>query len=80
MRCVFDDVTRASGSRTEAGGTAPPGWPGLCGKRVPVTGGTQGLGEQVVRLPAAQGTQVATCARTAGAMRGRRRLRWKVSR
>ncbi|MFD4526192.1 SDR family NAD(P)-dependent oxidoreductase [Streptomyces sp. NPDC058470] len=40
------------------------GWPGVRGKRVLVTGGTRGLGEQIVRLLAAEGAQVATCART----------------
>lgn len=34
------------------------------GKRVLVTGGTRGLGEQIVRLLAAEGASVATCART----------------
>ncbi|MGR3937609.1 SDR family NAD(P)-dependent oxidoreductase [Streptomyces sp. BRA346] len=37
----------------------------LDGKRVLVTGGTRGLGEQIVRLLAAAGARVATCARTA---------------
>ncbi|AVH61651.1 MULTISPECIES: SDR family NAD(P)-dependent oxidoreductase [Streptomyces] len=53
------------------GGRATPhrggdtGWPGVHGKRVLVTGGTRGLGEQIVRLLAAEGARVATCARTA---------------
>ncbi|MFJ2262051.1 SDR family NAD(P)-dependent oxidoreductase [Streptomyces sp. NPDC087844] len=37
-------------------------------KRVLVTGGTHGLGEQIVRLLAAEGARVATCARTAGGL------------
>ncbi|MDT3398159.1 SDR family oxidoreductase [Streptomyces sp. B1866] len=37
---------------------------GVNGKRVLVTGGTRGLGEQIVRLLAAEGARVATCART----------------
>lgn len=41
----------------------------LDGKRVLVTGGTRGLGEQIVRLLAASGAWVATCARTAGDLR-----------
>ncbi|WP_338145710.1 SDR family oxidoreductase [Streptomyces scabichelini] len=41
------------------------GWSGVSGKRVLVTGGTRGLGEQIVRLLAAEGAHVATCARTA---------------
>ncbi|MFF3489338.1 SDR family NAD(P)-dependent oxidoreductase [Streptomyces sp. NPDC002701] len=49
------------------------GRPGVRGKRVLVTGGTRGLGEQIVRLLAAEGARVATCARTGGdleALRG----------
>jgi NAD(P)-dependent dehydrogenase (short-subunit alcohol dehydrogenase family) len=42
----------------------PAGWPGVRGKRVLVTGGTRGLGEQIVRLLAAEGARVSTCART----------------
>lgn len=41
----------------------------LDGKRVLVTGGTRGLGEQIVRLLAADGARVATCARTAEDLR-----------
>lgn len=41
----------------------------LDGKRVLVTGGTRGLGEQIVRLLAAAGARVATCARTAEDLR-----------
>ncbi|MEU5703785.1 SDR family NAD(P)-dependent oxidoreductase [Streptomyces aurantiacus] len=47
--------------------------PGVRGKRLLVTGGTRGLGEQIVRLLAAEGARVATCARTASdleALRG----------
>lgn len=39
-------------------------WPGVRGKRVLVTGGSRGLGEQIVRLLLAGGALVATCART----------------
>ncbi|MCX4903047.1 SDR family NAD(P)-dependent oxidoreductase [Streptomyces sp. NBC_00878] len=46
-------------------GQGARGWPGVSGKRVLVTGGTRGLGEQIVRLLAAEGARVATCARTA---------------
>ncbi|WP_063732978.1 SDR family NAD(P)-dependent oxidoreductase [Streptomyces sp. RTd22] len=56
----------------DRGGESAPGpGPGpsdvfrLDGKRVLVTGGTRGLGEQIVRLLAAAGARVATCARTA---------------
>lgn len=38
----------------------------MLGKRVVVTGGGRGLGEQIVRLLVAEGARVATCARTAG--------------
>ncbi|MBI0313459.1 MULTISPECIES: SDR family NAD(P)-dependent oxidoreductase [Streptomyces violaceusniger group] len=37
---------------------------GVDGKRVLVTGGSRGLGEQIVRLLAAGGARLATCART----------------
>ena len=37
---------------------------GIRGKRVVVTGGGRGLGEQIVRLLVAEGAAVATCART----------------
>ncbi|GHJ39290.1 SDR family NAD(P)-dependent oxidoreductase [Streptomyces sp. TS71-3] len=37
---------------------------GIRGKRVVVTGGGRGLGEQIVRLLVAEGASVATCART----------------
>ncbi|MDT0550039.1 MULTISPECIES: SDR family oxidoreductase [Streptomyces] len=43
----------------------PAGWSGVNGKRIVVTGGTRGLGEQIVRLLLADGAAVATCARTA---------------
>ncbi|WP_328499065.1 SDR family oxidoreductase [Streptomyces sp. NBC_00414] len=49
------------------------GRPGVSGKRVLVTGGTRGLGEQIVRLLAGAGAQVATCARTAGDLESLRR-------
>src|SRR4051812_35331149 len=39
------------------------GW-GIRGKRVVVTGGGRGLGEQIVRLLVAEGAFVATCSRT----------------
>ncbi|MGY0056578.1 SDR family NAD(P)-dependent oxidoreductase [Streptomyces sp. LZ34] len=38
---------------------------GVDGKRIVVTGGTRGLGEQIVRLLLADGASVATCARSA---------------
>ncbi|MFC9843646.1 SDR family NAD(P)-dependent oxidoreductase [Streptomyces sp. NPDC060223] len=53
-----------SGSRAEVHRSGGTGWSGVRGKRVLVTGGTRGLGEQIVRLLAAEGAQVATCART----------------
>ncbi|MFF7651401.1 SDR family NAD(P)-dependent oxidoreductase [Streptomyces sp. NPDC007983] len=56
----------------ESAPAAGPGLPGvfrLDGKRVLVTGGTRGLGEQIVRLLAATGARVATCARTAEDLR-----------
>ncbi|WP_431774218.1 SDR family NAD(P)-dependent oxidoreductase [Streptomyces cucumeris] len=43
---------------------------GVEGKRILVTGGTRGLGEQIVRLLAVDGARVATCARTAADLRG----------
>lgn len=43
----------------------PTGWSGVRDKRVLVTGGTRGLGEQIVRLLVAEGARVATCARGA---------------
>lgn len=54
-----------SDGRTSAGPGELTGWSGVRGKRVLVTGGTRGLGEQIVRLLAAEGARVATCARTA---------------
>ncbi|GAA3803008.1 SDR family NAD(P)-dependent oxidoreductase [Streptomyces phyllanthi] len=44
------------------GGT---GWPGVRDKRILVTGGSRGLGEQIVRLLLAEGAHTGTCARTA---------------
>lgn len=61
---MFDRVRNVSGSRAEVHRSGGTGWPGVRGKRVLVTGGTRGLGEQIVRLLAAEGAQVATCART----------------
>lgn len=49
---------------TEGAGLGPG--PGIRGKRVVVTGGGRGLGEQIVRLLVTEGARVATCARTAG--------------
>ncbi|MFI6348580.1 SDR family NAD(P)-dependent oxidoreductase [Streptomyces sp. NPDC050560] len=43
----------------------PARLPGLAGRRVLVTGGSRGLGEQIVRLLLATGARVATCARGA---------------
>ncbi|MEV6171966.1 SDR family oxidoreductase [Streptomyces sp. NPDC051954] len=57
MRNVHDG--RAGAARQESGGDS-----GVRGKRVLVTGGTRGLGEQIVRLLVAEGAWVATCART----------------
>ncbi|MEV0224541.1 SDR family oxidoreductase [Streptomyces sp. NPDC050704] len=54
-----------SEGRAPEGGHGALVRPGVRGKRVLVTGGTRGLGEQIVRLLAAEGAQVATCARTA---------------
>ncbi|MFD7712627.1 SDR family NAD(P)-dependent oxidoreductase [Streptomyces sp. NPDC059785] len=45
------------------------GWLGVRGKRVLVTGGTRGLGEQIVRLLSAEGARVATCSRSADGLR-----------
>ncbi|GGX76023.1 3-ketoacyl-ACP reductase [Streptomyces minutiscleroticus] len=50
-----------------AGGTA-----GLAGKRVLITGGTRGLGREIVRLLAGEGVRVATCARGEGDLRALR--------
>jgi NAD(P)-dependent dehydrogenase (short-subunit alcohol dehydrogenase family) len=42
---------------------------GMRGKRVVVTGGSRGLGEQIVRLLLAEGALVATCAREAAGLK-----------
>ncbi|MFC8194777.1 SDR family NAD(P)-dependent oxidoreductase [Streptomyces sp. NPDC057298] len=66
-------MSNRSESRTVGGGQGARGWSGMSGRRVLVTGGTRGLGEQIVRLLAAEGARVATCARTVGdldALRG----------
>ncbi|WP_328222211.1 SDR family NAD(P)-dependent oxidoreductase [Streptomyces sp. NBC_00310] len=47
----------------------PAGWPGMRGKRVVVTGGSRGLGADVVRLLLAEGARVATCAREEAGLR-----------
>ncbi|WP_079038437.1 SDR family NAD(P)-dependent oxidoreductase [Streptomyces sp. NBRC 110028] len=57
------------GESAPAAGSGLPGVFRLDGKRVLVTGGTRGLGEQIVRLLAATGARVATCARTAEDLR-----------
>lgn len=62
---MFDHVSDVSEGRALDGGRAARGGPGVRGKRVLVTGGTRGLGEQIVRLLASEGARVATCARTA---------------
>ncbi|MER5385612.1 SDR family oxidoreductase [Streptomyces sp. NPDC002688] len=62
---MFDLVRNGSGGPATAPFDGDTGWPGLRGKRVLVTGGTRGLGEQIVRLLCAEGVRVATCARTA---------------
>jgi 3-oxoacyl-[acyl-carrier protein] reductase len=56
-------MARVSG---DDGRIRPGGGYGVDGKRVLVTGGARGLGEQIVRLLATDGARVATCARTAG--------------
>ncbi|MFJ8010868.1 SDR family NAD(P)-dependent oxidoreductase [Streptomyces fagopyri] len=58
-------MRNVNGLRTAAGAADGTGWSGVRGKRVLVTGGTRGLGEQIVRLLTAEGARVATCARTA---------------
>ncbi|MDX3231944.1 SDR family NAD(P)-dependent oxidoreductase [Streptomyces sp. ME19-01-6] len=45
-------------------GLCPAARSGVDGKRIVVTGGTRGLGEQIVRLLLADGASVATCARS----------------
>jgi len=65
MRCMFDRVSDISGGQSAPRRGDGTGGPGVHGKRVLVTGGTRGLGEQIVRLLAAEGARVATCARTA---------------
>jgi len=70
---MFDRVGDVSDGRDADRGQGVRGRSGVRGKRVLVTGGTRGLGEQIVRLLAAEGALVATCARTAGdleALRG----------
>ena len=62
---MFDRVRNVSGTPATVRRSGATGWPGVRGKRVLVTGGTRGLGEQIVRLLAAEGARVATCARTA---------------
>jgi 3-oxoacyl-[acyl-carrier protein] reductase len=62
---MFDRVRNVSGSPAPVHPGASTGWSGVRGKRVLVTGGTRGLGEQIVRLLAAEGARVATCARSA---------------
>lgn len=62
---MFERVRNVSGVRTAAGAAEGTGWSGVRGKRVLVTGGTRGLGEQIVRLLTAEGARVATCARNA---------------
>ncbi|GGN78806.1 3-ketoacyl-ACP reductase [Streptomyces albiflavescens] len=62
---MFDRVRNVSGGRAAVQRSGGTGWPGVLGKRVLVTGGTRGLGEEIVRLLAAEGARVATCARTA---------------
>ncbi len=62
---MFDRVSNVSEGQAVDSGQGVRGWPGVSGKRVLVTGGTRGLGEQIVRLLTAEGARVATCARTA---------------
>ncbi|WP_346174619.1 SDR family NAD(P)-dependent oxidoreductase [Streptomyces cuspidosporus] len=54
----------ASVSEDHGRAPCPAGRSGVAGKRIVVTGGTRGLGEQIVRLLLADGAAVATCART----------------
>ncbi|MCT9007166.1 SDR family NAD(P)-dependent oxidoreductase [Streptomyces rhizosphaerihabitans] len=58
-------MRNGSGGRATVSLDGGTGRAGLCDKRVLVTGGTRGLGEQIVRLLSAEGVRVATCARTA---------------
>ncbi|MFE9680189.1 SDR family NAD(P)-dependent oxidoreductase [Streptomyces sp. NPDC006285] len=70
---MFDRVSDLDDGGAVDSGQGARGRPGVRGKRVLVTGGTRGLGEQIVRLLAAEGARVATCARTGGdleALRG----------
>ncbi|KPI22221.1 3-oxoacyl-(acyl-carrier-protein) reductase [Actinobacteria bacterium OK074] len=62
---MFDRVTNVNDGRAPVRPVRADGGPGVHGKRVLVTGGTRGLGEQIVRLLAAGGARVATCARSA---------------
>ena len=62
--CFDDAVNLSAGRAAEEPGRGPG--IGIRGKRVVVTGGGRGLGEQIVRLLVAEGAFVATCARTAG--------------
>ncbi|GAA5039692.1 glucose 1-dehydrogenase [Streptomyces siamensis] len=62
---MFDRVRNVDGGRAAVYAEGGTGWSGVRGKRVLVTGGTRGLGEQIVRLLSAEGARVATCARTA---------------
>ncbi|MEW2752759.1 SDR family oxidoreductase [Streptomyces sp. NPDC048399] len=61
---MFDLVRNGSGSGATVSLDGDTGRAGLRAKRVLVTGGTRGLGEQIVRLLSAEGVRVATCART----------------
>ncbi len=65
---MFEYVVDRGEGRVAGHRGGPNGWLGLQGKRVLVTGGTRGLGEQIVRLLVAEGAHVATCARTAGGL------------
>jgi NAD(P)-dependent dehydrogenase (short-subunit alcohol dehydrogenase family) len=62
---MFDLVRNGSEGQAMVSTDGDTGRAGLRDKRVLVTGGTRGLGEQIVRLLSAEGVRVATCARTA---------------
>ncbi|MEU2133610.1 SDR family oxidoreductase [Streptomyces sp. NPDC018352] len=60
-------------SGTEQTERSAPGAGRFAGRRIVVTGGSRGLGREVVRLLLAEGAQVATCARSAESLDGLRR-------
>lgn len=66
MFAAMVNVNDGAAARERRGGT---GWPGVRDKRVLITGGSRGLGEQIVRLLLAEGAYVGTCARTGPGLR-----------